>query len=134
MVIDSAAEDICSSNYFSGVSGSYLRPSILAAGLDPDNLPSREVGSLRMSDTGAKAKAWKDIWSAGQGVGTIHDVPDVAKLVHRMRDEFALAQDCGAPRPDDASWRMRAIQMGRVQMGRVRGSYRKRDGSREAAI
>ena len=92
MLIDSAAEDICSSNYFSGVSGSYLRPSIVAAGLDPDNLPSREVGSLHVTDAGTKTKAWKDIWSAGQGVGTIHDVPAVAELVHRMRDEFAMAK------------------------------------------
>ncbi len=92
MLLASTAEDICTSNYFTGVSGSYLRPSIVAAGLDPDRLPSRETASMQVSDAGTKAKAWKDIWSAGQGVGTVHDMPNVAELVRRMREEFASAQ------------------------------------------
>ncbi len=92
MLLDSTAEDICRTHCFTGVPGSYLRPSIVAAGLDPDHLPERAHGSLQLTDTGSKARAWKDIWSAGQGVGGIHDLPAVSALVRRMRQEFDAAR------------------------------------------
>jgi len=92
MLLDSTAQDICRTDFFTGVPGSYLRPSIIAAGLDPDHLPARDAAGLQVTDVGTKARAWKDIWSAGHGVGTIHDVPSVAQLAVRLRDEFDAAR------------------------------------------
>ncbi|MGB3067685.1 MAG: nitronate monooxygenase family protein [Ottowia sp.] len=92
MILESTAQDICRTHYFTGVPGSYLRQSIVAAGLDPDDLPERQLGSLQVTDAGSKARAWKDIWSAGQGIGTIHDLPPVDMLARRMRQEFEEAR------------------------------------------
>lgn len=89
MIVDSAAVDIVYTDFFSGVHGSYLKESIVNAGFDPDDLPE---GSMRQMDFGtggkSKVKAWRDIWSAGQGVGTIKDIPTVAELVDRMQAEY----------------------------------------------
>lgn len=93
MIVDSAAKDIVYTSLFTGVHGSYLRGSIENAGMDPDDLPEGDKSSMDFgSGGGSKAKAWRDIWGAGQGVGTIHDVPDVATLVDQMADDYAAAQ------------------------------------------
>jgi len=93
MVVHSAAHEIVYTPFFSGVHGNYLRRSIVAAGLDPDNLPA--VDKSKMSFAGgesAKAKAWRDIWGAGQGVGGIDEVSTVAEVVSRLRAEYAEAK------------------------------------------
>ena len=89
MIINSAGADIVYTPVFSGIHGNYLGHSIAAAGLDPSNLPSVEKGKM---DFGSGKKAWRDIWSAGQGVGQIDDVPTTAELVERLQREYAAAQ------------------------------------------
>jgi nitronate monooxygenase len=85
MVVEaSGAKDIVYTPAFSGVHGNYLRASIVAAGLDPDNLPPKPEGGYDRE----RRKAWKDIWSGGQGVGTINDIPTVAELCARLRREY----------------------------------------------
>src|SRR5690242_19592902 len=74
MLVESNAEDIVYTPFFSGVHGSYLKPSIRAAGLDPDNLPVENDAKLTYRSRDERPKTWKDIWGAGQGVGNIHDV------------------------------------------------------------
>ncbi len=89
MLIDTAAKDIVYSSLFTGVLGNYLKPSIARAGLDPDNLPPADKSTMNFGSGGnQKSKAWRDIWGAGQGVGSIHDVVPVAELVDRMADEY----------------------------------------------
>ncbi len=89
MLIDTAAKDIVYSSLFTGVLGNYLKPSIANAGLDPDNLPQADKSTMNFGSGGnQKSKAWRDIWGAGQGVGSIHDVVPVAELVDRMADEY----------------------------------------------
>jgi nitronate monooxygenase len=89
-IVDSAADDIVYSSLFTGVLGNYLKASIVAAGLDPANLPA---GDPKTMDFAATAKAWRDIWGAGQGVGAIHDVPTVSDLVDRFEREYFAAAD-----------------------------------------
>ena len=69
MIVESNSDDIVYSNLFTGVHGNYLRPSMVAAGLDPDNLPVSD--SSKMDFGGDKPKAWKDIWGSGQGIGAV---------------------------------------------------------------
>lgn len=90
MIVDSSAADIVYTPHFSGVPASYMRASIVAAGLDPDKvLGPREGASLGLEDKDDKGpKAWRDIWSAGQGVGAITDSPPVAELVARLKAEY----------------------------------------------
>ena len=88
MIVDSAADDIVYTNLFTGVHGSYLKGSIVNAGLDPDDLPQGELRTMNFGSGSTKAKAWRDIWGAGQGVGTIDDIPSVADLVDRMEAEY----------------------------------------------
>jgi nitronate monooxygenase len=78
--------------YFSGVHGSYLKASIRAAGLDPDDLPAAPAGQMNYDKREERPKAWKDIWSAGQGVGNITDAPTVSELVDRLEREYRLAR------------------------------------------
>jgi nitronate monooxygenase len=85
-IVNSSASDIIYTNLFTGVHGNYIRESILNAGLDPDALP--ESDKTKMNFGGDKAKAWKDIWGAGQGVGLMDDVPTVAQLVERLKREY----------------------------------------------
>lgn len=85
-IVNSSASDIIYTNLFTGVHGNYIRESILNAGLDPDALP--ESDKTKMNFGSDKAKAWKDIWGAGQGVGLMDDVPSVAQLVERLRREY----------------------------------------------
>lgn len=92
-IMSSAASDIIYSNLFTGVHGNYLRQSIVNAGLDPDNLPQADKTTMDFGSGGAsKAKAWRDIWGAGQGVGLMNDVPTVADIVARLSNEYHAAR------------------------------------------
>ncbi len=91
MIVDSAAADIVYTSLFTGVHGSYLKGSVVNAGLDPDDLPEGELRHMNFANGSSKAKAWRDIWGAGQGVGTIDDIPSVADLVERMEAEYRQA-------------------------------------------
>ena len=93
MIVDSAAADIVYSSLFTGVHGSYLRGSIEKAGLDPDKLAESKKSIMNFGGAMSKAKAWKDIWGAGQGVGSMHDIPSVESLVLRMEQEYLSAKD-----------------------------------------
>jgi nitronate monooxygenase len=89
-----AAHDIVYTNLFTGVPGNYLGPSIAAAGLDPGNLPVVDKSQMNFGSGGnMKAKAWRDIWGCGQGIGQISDAPTVAELVERLKGEFAAASE-----------------------------------------
>jgi nitronate monooxygenase len=93
MIVDSKAEDIVYSPLFSGIHGNYLRGSIINSGLDPDGLPTADKSTMNFGSEGSThRKAWKDIWGAGQGVGAIHDIPDVATLVDRIEAEYLAAK------------------------------------------
>jgi nitronate monooxygenase len=85
--------DIVYSNWFSGVHGNYLRESIERAGLDADNLPEGDKARMSFADGRSKAKAWKDIWGAGQGVGQIDDIPAAGAIVERLAHEYAAARE-----------------------------------------
>jgi nitronate monooxygenase len=92
-ILESTAADVIYTNLFTGVHGNYLKKSIVAAGLDPENLPIADKTAMNFgSGGGSKAKAWRDIWGAGQGVGLMEDVPGVAELVERMKAEYAAAR------------------------------------------
>ncbi|WP_306607360.1 nitronate monooxygenase family protein [Azonexus sp.] len=90
-IIDSAAVDVVYTPYFTGVHGNYLKKSIVAAGLDPDDLPVKDKTAMSFGSA-RDAKAWKDIWGAGQGVGTIGDVLPTAELVARLQQEYRSAK------------------------------------------
>ncbi|HEX3602854.1 MAG TPA: nitronate monooxygenase family protein [Steroidobacteraceae bacterium] len=93
MLVDSSAEDIVYTSLFSGVNGNYLRGSVERAGLDPDRLPEADKTKMNFGTGGnTAAKAWRDIWSAGQSVSGIHQVERVAALVERMEGEYAAAR------------------------------------------
>jgi nitronate monooxygenase len=88
-IVDSVADDIVYSNLFTGVHGNYLKASIVAAGLDPNNLPESDPSKM---DFGGAAKAWRDIWGAGQGVGAVHEVLPAADYIARLGAEYAAAE------------------------------------------
>ncbi|MEO1582288.1 MAG: nitronate monooxygenase family protein [Pseudomonadota bacterium] len=89
MLVDSVASDIVYSSLFTGVLGNYLKPSVENAGMDPDNLPSADKSTMNFGSGGnTKSKAWKDIWGAGQGVGSIHEIVPVGELIEQMREEY----------------------------------------------
>ena len=90
MIVDSTSDDIVYSNLFTGVHGNYLRGSIKASGLDPDNLP--ESDPSKMNFGGAGAKAWKDVWGCGQGIGAIKSVQPAAELIARLEREYQSAR------------------------------------------
>lgn len=92
-ILESSAADVIYTNLFTGVHGNYLKKSIVAAGLDPDNLPQADKSKMNFgSGGGSKAKAWRDIWGAGQGVGLMDDVPSVATMVERLTAEYDAAR------------------------------------------
>lgn len=98
MIVDSAARDIVYTPYFSGIPGNYLRQSVIAAGFDPDALPAQPAGATRFDSDDKRDKAdasapkpWRDIWSAGQGVGNIEQVMSVADIVEQLQNEYADA-------------------------------------------
>lgn len=91
-LVDCASNDIVYSNLFTGVHGNYLKPSIEAAGMDPDNLPESDPSVMNFGSGGnSKSKAWKDIWGCGQGINAIKAVVPAADLVARMRNEYQQA-------------------------------------------
>ena len=93
MLVASTAEDIVYTPFFSGVAGSYLKPSIVAAGLDPDNLPVESgAEKLKYRSREERPKTWKDIWGAGQGVGNIDAVMPTGELVDKIVREYEAAK------------------------------------------
>ena len=94
MIVDSSSSDIVYSSKFTGVHGNYLRGSIVNAGLDPENLGEGDPSEMTFgSDRDAKrAKAWKDIWGSGQGIGAIKQVVPAAELVARLKAEYGEAK------------------------------------------
>ena len=93
MITESSAEDIVYSNLFTGVHGNYLKPSIVAAGLDPDNLPTSDKSKMNFGSGGnTDKKAWRDIWGCGQGIGTLDGVIGVEEFVARLASEYKAAR------------------------------------------
>jgi nitronate monooxygenase len=93
MIVGSAAKDIVYSSLFTGVHGNYLAPSIVAAGMDPNNLPEGDKATMNFrSGESSKAKAWKDVWGAGQGVGAIDRRMSTAEYVARLKREYDEAR------------------------------------------
>ncbi|WP_230481736.1 NAD(P)H-dependent flavin oxidoreductase [Sphingomonas sp. Leaf21] len=90
-VVDGRAGDIVYSNLFTGVHGNYLRASIAAAGLDPDHLPEGDVATMNFGG-GQAAKAWRDIWGAGQGIGAIDRIEPAADRIATLAREYAAAR------------------------------------------
>ena len=92
-IVDGTAQDIVYTNLFTGVHGNYLRPSIVAAGLDPDALPESDPSKMAFGSGGsAKSKAWKDIWGCGQGIGAVQDVPGAGEYVARLIEQYQAAR------------------------------------------
>lgn len=92
MIVASDGGDIVYTNLFTGVHGNYLRPSVVAAGLDPDNLPESDPSKMNFGSGGnTKAKAWRDIWGSGQGIGAVKSVPGAGELVARLTREYDVA-------------------------------------------
>ena len=92
-IVDGGMEDIVYTNYFSGIHGNYLKPSIAAAGMDPDNLPVADPSKMDFKSGGDNsAKVWKDIWGAGQGIGTIKSIGPIASIVDQFTAEFEAAK------------------------------------------
>lgn len=92
-IVDNASSDIVYSSLFTGVHGNYLRPSIEAAGLDPDNLPESDPSAMNFGSGGnSDSKAWKDIWGCGQGIGAVKSIGSAAELVDRLHAEYNAAR------------------------------------------
>ena len=93
MIVDSNADDIVYSNLFTGVHGNYLKPSIEAAGMDPNNLPESDPSTMSFgSGSSAKSKAWRDIWGCGQGIGKVKEIVPAKVLVERLIAEYEVAK------------------------------------------
>ena len=93
-IVDGSADGIVYSNLFTGVHGNYLRSSIENAGLDPDDLPTSDPSKMNFGSGGnTKAKAWKDIWGSGQGIGTVKSVGPVEDMVKRLESEYRTAKE-----------------------------------------
>lgn len=92
MIVDSSAADIVYSNYFTGIHGNYLKGSITAMGMDPNALPEADPSKMDFEKATTGAKAWKEIWGAGQGVGAVKAVSSVADLVDRLEGEYLQAR------------------------------------------
>lgn len=90
MIVESKAADIVYSNLFTGIHGNYLKGSILAMNMDPDNLPESDPSKMNFGDAGAKA--WKEIWGCGQGIGVINDIVSATELVDRLAAEYQAAR------------------------------------------
>jgi len=93
MLVESTSDDVVYTSLFTGVKGNYLRGSVVAAGLDPDQLPEADKSKMNFGSGGnMEKKAWRDIWSGGQGVGNIHDILPAGEVVARMVQEYAAAK------------------------------------------
>ncbi len=91
-IVEGNSDDIVYSSLFTGVHGNYLKPSIRAAGLDPDNLPESDPSKMDFGGGSSAKKAWKDIWGCGQGIGAVKAVVPTAALVERLAREYAAAR------------------------------------------
>lgn len=91
-IVEGVANDIVYSNYFTGVHGNYLKPSIQAVGLDPNNLPEADPSKMDFEQAVGGAKAWKDIWGSGQGIGAIKAIEPVGTLVDRLEQQYLAAR------------------------------------------
>ena len=92
-IVDYNADDIMLSNLFTGVHGNYLKPSIEAAGLDPNNLPESDPAKMSFGSGGSSAsKAWKDIWGCGQGIGAIKIIGSTHDLVENLTNQYNTAK------------------------------------------
>src|SRR5690606_14534743 len=89
MVVDSSGADIICSDALTGVKANWLRASLVAAGYDPANMPEGAIIDIAASTS--DAKRWRDVWSAGQGVGAIHDILPIAALIDRLEAEYRAA-------------------------------------------
>ena len=93
MIVDSGADDIVYSNLFTGVHGNYLKPSIVNAGMDPDNLPESDPSKMQFgSGSSSKSKAWRDIWGCGQGIGAVKEILSAGEMVHKLAAEYETAK------------------------------------------
>ena len=93
MIVASTGEDITYTNLFTGVHGNYLTPSIVAAGMDPNDLPKSDPSAMNFGSGGnSKSKAWRDIWGCGQGIGAVKHVPTAGELVERLSREYEEAK------------------------------------------
>ncbi len=93
MIVDSNMDDIVYTNLFSGVHANYLKPSVRANGLDPDALPESDPSKMSFgSDGGSKSKAWRDIWSGGQGIGAVKDIPPAGQRVAELASQYEAAK------------------------------------------
>jgi nitronate monooxygenase len=92
MIVDCAADDIVYSSLFTGVLGNYLKPSVAAQGLDPDNLPESDPSAMNFSSGSSKPKSWKEIWGSGQGIGAVKEVVGAGDLVDRLEREYLAAR------------------------------------------
>ena len=92
MIVDSDASEIVYTPFFTGVAGNYLARSVTAAGFDTANIPHRDKETMSFGAGGSKAKAWRDVWGAGQGVGTISDVASAGEIISRMKREYDAAR------------------------------------------
>jgi nitronate monooxygenase len=93
-IVNAKSADIIYTDYFTGIHGNYIQESILKAGLDPKNLPLKQddaMQNLLAEKSNQAIKPWKDIWGAGQGVGSIQDISKVAEIVSRIEKEYQLA-------------------------------------------
>ena len=91
-IVESNSDDIVYSNLFTGVHGNYLKPSIRAAGMDPDHLPESDPSAMNFGGGDSAKKAWKDIWGCGQGIGAVKAVLPAAELVARLKREYEAAR------------------------------------------
>ena len=94
MIVASSSDDIVYSNFYTGIHGNYLKGSIRNAGMDPDQLPESDPSKMNFggTDAGASAKAWKDIWGCGQGIGAIDKIQSTADYVAQLKREYAAAK------------------------------------------
>ena len=95
-IVDGKAADIVYSSLFTGVHGNYLRSSIVAAGLDPDNLPEGDVSIMNFGSS--DAKAWRDIWGSGQGIGAVNGIVPAAERIALLKQQYQAALDRVCPR------------------------------------
>jgi nitronate monooxygenase len=92
-IVNSSSDDIVYSNLFTGVHGNYLAPSIVAAGMDPANLPEGDLKTMNFAGgEGSKTKAWKDIWGSGQGIGAVTEVATAAAFIEKLKREYFEAR------------------------------------------
>jgi len=111
MIVERGGEDIVYTSLFTGVHGNYLRPSIERAGLDPDNLPEADPSKMNFASGGNQsAKAWKDIWGCGQGIGAVKEILGAGDLVARLAAEYEAAKAALAVKSSYTSGRTLALE------------------------